>query len=586
MHGKCFTPEEVEEAVNLFFPSGVPEPPCAVASPQQAGAALKKRTKEVPPAAPRAPGLPETTGCRPGPVEPAPAPQFAAPGPPKQAPAQSSLPPPCFPGLEPHPQKGSASESLVPPAGELGPPAVDEKLELRVKGTGTHVRAHPPRLRAAASAIMLPLVCPSAEDVQEPPQKCAKVAATSSAEAAATARDAEQLASVKTLRVAEDPRLLGPFASVPRLLQPETVPRQTLRISAGRAAAAAGIHPYTDIGDLFLDFVYQDLPDLLLHDAESVGVQIVSPLLERARLLAQSGQAKKLEDAIRSSASAQGLEGVREAKRVVAETIEVAQREGKLTAEEAAELRNTLELECNLEFGERHEDAAIREYETRVGSPVYGQQRRVSMGLPEAGAAEALAHCFKMVQRKVLPPLPPEEKEKPPMPAESALAPFPHGSGTGSKESDDGAYFRLTGFVDGLVDLPWGDGVLETVVVEVKHRMGSIKDPPNIYDIVQLGSYCRFFGLARGHLVQCLREGIGPWATSPVGRLDVTELLYDEGAEHRRGWDDHILPGLYKAAAAVYAARSCRDTRLRLLAAEDPGKRAQLVGELCPHLGR
>merc|ERR1719353_493630 len=85
------------------------------------------------------------------------------------------------------------------------------------------------------------------------------------------------------------------------------------------------------------------------------------------------------------------------------QTIATAQGTGKLTEEEAAELTRTLEMEVNLDFGERYEDAAIEAYEKLVGRPVYGQQRRVSLSLPEAGPAEALAVTVPPLRKDVLP---------------------------------------------------------------------------------------------------------------------------------------------------------------------------------------
>ena len=43
---------------------------------------------------------------------------------------------------------------------------------------------------------------------------------------------------------------------------------------------------------------------------------------------------------------------------------------------QAAELQQTLELEVNLDFGARHEDAAIERYQRRINAEVYGQQHR------------------------------------------------------------------------------------------------------------------------------------------------------------------------------------------------------------------
>jgi len=359
---------------------------------------------------------------------------------------------------------------------------------------------------------------------------------------------------------------------IPRLLRSSTVPHQTLRISAGRAAAAAGIHPYTDVGDMFLEFVYQDLPDLLLRDAELAGVEVVSPVVERARLLAKSGKAKALEAAVRTGAEATWIEGARAAQTLVSNLVSGAEQAGQLTPEEGSDLRQALELEVNLGFGARHEDAAIEAYASQVGHQVYGQQRRVSIALPEAGPSAALAHTF-----------PPPRCD--PLPSSDCK--------TGPRdESAEPAYFRLTGFVDGLVDLPEessgkagqrAPARMRTLVVEVKHRMKTIKHPPNIYDVVQLCSYCRVFGLSCGHLVQCLREES---AGGPVGRLHVSSLDFSPGSRDRQGWDEHVLPALYKLSAAVYATRADEGARLQLLAAQSQEERAALVEGICSHLGR
>ena len=372
---------------------------------------------------------------------------------------------------------------------------------------------------------------------------------------------------------------------VPRLIRSAEIPRQILRISAGRAASAAGIHPWTDMGDLFLDFVYQDLPDVLLRDAMVVGLDVVHSEAERARLLAKSGEAVALEDALRRSAEADWVHTAIESRNIVSRLIDAAKCRGSLCAEEAQDLLQKLHLEINLEFGARHEAAAIRAYEAYVGSNVFGEQRRVFMGFPEVDSKEAL--------HRVLPSLRQE-----PLPREEVSTACEHGKGhsiheqfverDGSTGSADD-YFRLTGFVDGLVDLPRKQGqegsAYETVVVEVKHRMNKIQNPPNIYDVVQLCCYCRVFGLVQGHLVECLREeNLTMGISSSVGRLAVTVLDFSEGSPDRRGWDEHVLPALYNVAKAVYEIRNDEALRLRLLAAASTKDRNEFVRAFCPHI--
>lgn len=383
---------------------------------------------------------------------------------------------------------------------------------------------------------------------------------------------------------------------------------QLLRISAGRAAAAAGIHRWADIGEMFLELLYQDLPGLLLEDAKLAGVEVVAPAAERARLLGKSGEAEALESALKEAAAAPGIEGAQAARQAVSQVVAKAEELQRLSSQEAQELRQTLELEINLEFGARHEDNAIEVYEGRVGRKVYGQQHRVSVPMPAEGHLVALAQALP-------PPHPGVRPKDDLVQVDADRPPAPQSTGTGVNGSDrEGPrpFFRLTGFVDGLLDVPraspgpanpmtgqqqpWkaaSDASVpasaeanETLVVEVKHRMGKIKEPPEVYDIVQLCCYCRALGCTRGDLVQCLRTRSISCDGSIQQReiLHVTRVDFSEGSEDRKGWDQHVLPGLYATAAAVYKAREDQWLRLRILSAATPEERSQLVGELCPHL--
>lgn len=438
--------------------------------------------------------------------------------------------------------------------------AAAENPSLRLKGTfrmevrGRKQEALPTDLREE----------PAAKRTRPAPE----VTAEATAEAMAEAAPAEACFFVPDSDEETVPRQ-------PSLTVKPTEETQVLRISAGRAAAAAGIHPYADVGEMFLEFLYQDLPELLMQDAALAGVELVSPQAERARLLSKSGDALLLDKILKEAATAPGVEGAQVAREAVASAVTAAEEAKRLSPEEAQELRKTLELEINLEFGARHEDAALAAYEARLGRHVYGQQLRVSVPLPAEGAEAALGLAF-------LPPhLGLRPKEQDDVKAVKAV------------KAEVRPYFRFTGFVDALADVPRGSPapvaaaakraddaeLTETIVVEVKHRMGKIKDPPEIYDVVQLCSYCRALGCSRGDLVQCLRtKGAGD-----VGVLHVTRIDFSEGSPDRRGWDQHVLPNLYALASAVYSARKDLALRLQLLAAS-PEERLRIIGELCPHL--
>uniref|UniRef100_A0A7S4RY27 Uncharacterized protein n=1 Tax=Alexandrium monilatum TaxID=311494 RepID=A0A7S4RY27_9DINO len=597
VHGKRFSVGEVEEAIERSSASRKPDaakdalplPP----APRGRGR-LEARVPTPARSAAQQARAPGSGGASPGTGSAAAGlattpPADAASTPRKPAPTLRK-PPSAGEILQHAASSGNLGQDAQPAAASTD--AAEEKVSLCLRGTRMDVRANPPRLSAAvkrAAAAASAVVDVSEDEHCGPPGEPAKKRRR---QQDASAPQESSLGSSSHLQVeqaaggAEDSEMeiieFGTFG-VPRLLRSAAVPQQTLRISAGRAAAAAGIHPYADVGDLFLEFVYQDLPDLLLRDANLAGVEIVSPAAERAKLMAKSGEMEALEAALHSAAAAAWVEGARDAQRAVGRATAAAEQAGRLTTEEAGELRRMLELEIILEFGARHEDAAIDVYSQQVGQPVYGQQRRVSLALPAAGPAEALQRALPPLRAEPLPRQEPAEQKG----GEA-------GGARGASSGGPDAYFRLTGFVDGLVDLPRehpggvGSGhATETLVVEVKHRIGSIKTPPNLYDIVQLCSYCRVYGLSHGHLVQCLREesATQPFGT-PVGKLHITKLDFSEGSPDRKGWDHHVLPALYAVAAAVYAARSDEMTRLRLLVAATPEERTALVGSLCPHLER
>ena len=510
----------------------------------------------------------------------------------KQSFGEQALPQVTLAVQQPIPKEPSSSELLQHAASsacleQTNPAALSmpgitpatENMSIGLRGAKIEVRANPPRLkgrtekrsRSAPSTV-------DTVDVDTLPGEPAKKRSRTEA--------------VVVEKVPDEHIVDFPLFAVPRLPAVASVPQQTLRISAGRAAAAAGLHPFTDISDLFVEFLYQDLPDLLLRDAAIVGVEIISPEAEKASLLAKSGTMEILNEAVRTANTANWLTLVREQQKLVTDTVGGAETAGELTQEEAADLKRMLEMEISCDFGARHEDAAIDAYAGQVAAEVYGQQRRVSMAFPRCNPEEALLHTLPPLRDS---PLPREEQQRGSTSHGDSGCVVATGDESTKDHTPDAAHFRLTGFVDGLVDLTLqvkpgeqrSASAPRTVVVEVKHRMAKIKEPPNLYDVIQLCCYCRVFGLSRGHLVQCLREESPSFCQPPgctVGQLHVTDLDFSFGSSDRKGWDEHVLPALYKITDAVYAARSDETTRLRLLAAENPEARRAIVTDLCPHL--
>ena len=161
----------------------------------------------------------------------------------------------------------------------------------------------------------------------------------------------------------------------------------------------------------------------------------------------------------------------------------------------------------------------------------------------------------KLVQRTALAPSPcrglqssgmgssPHE-DKPPG-AVSQKAAYP-------KERGEGAMFLLVGFVDGT-----SEEAGRKLVVEMKHRMRKVYEPPPFRDTVQLCIYLRMLGCGEGDLVQCVRTG------AKAERVSITRTRLE--GEHDRGWREAVRPRLYRFAEAIYKFREDDNLRYRFL---------------------
>eukprot|EP00932_Pfiesteria_piscicida_P019341 SRR837773.6166.p2 GENE.SRR837773.6166~~SRR837773.6166.p2 ORF type:complete len:185 (-),score=42.93 SRR837773.6166:293-847(-) len=143
------------------------------------------------------------------------------------------------------------------------------------------------------------------------------------------------------------------------------------------------------------------------------------------------------------------LAEARAAQAAIRELVAAARGAGRLEPAEADDLRETLESEVNLEFGARHEDAALAAFAATVQRPVYGEQRRVSVPLPLEGAEAALGTVFPTPHSRCLSAL---DAEKAAAAAAEAAGGALAAEAAAAPKAEP--YFRLTGFVDALVDLP------------------------------------------------------------------------------------------------------------------------------------
>ncbi|KAJ8574555.1 hypothetical protein ON010_g4659 [Phytophthora cinnamomi] len=140
------------------------------------------------------------------------------------------------------------------------------------------------------------------------------------------------------------------------------------------------------------------------------------------------------------------------------------------------------------------------------------------------------------------------------------------------EESPDG-YFSICGMVDGVADAltisaddEWG---LTPVVVEVKNRVRGFRDPPPLYDHIQLAVYMKMLGVEHGDLVQCM-YGADSCPNIQVSRvsLGVAPLCLPASSTEQRQrdiWTEVIVPRLYAFTAAVQKLRNEELLRLAFL---------------------
>ncbi|CAM9904325.1 unnamed protein product [Pylaiella littoralis] len=176
------------------------------------------------------------------------------------------------------------------------------------------------------------------------------------------------------------------------------------------------------------------------------------------------------------------------------------------------------------------------------------------------------------------------------------------GAETTLRERRKNACFVVVGAVDGVAEevteAPEDAETWETrrVVVEVKNRMHRARNPPPLYDQIQLVTYMLMIGAPAGDLVQFVKTGAGRGS----GRRGAAENEKDSRAtagdvlvsrvelncrtyRHREHWEGTILPRLYEFARMVYRFRGDDLRRWRYLLAAPEEQREMLV-ECCPYL--
>lgn len=346
------------------------------------------------------------------------------------------------------------------------------------------------------------------------------------------------------------PPSAGSASSARRLeeLKPE---EQVLRLRASEISALAGLHPFKDVLELLDRHIYQDLPHLQAEDCASCGLVLMTKEEEFEELVGLAGPEAALLRQVHSnsfSAAVQTTQDVDRRRSDITDVLERVAARGRVGAEEVTLLRNHMTYSLATEYGKRHEDAGIKQYEATHGVQVHSQNDTL------------LAWTFPRDPTAVSWDKPPPLQVTPLRPEAMAHARGGPGEsegempGNGEAGGSDGAarvspgqesplgtdgcaplgvpngrlealvsvpgvcqgrarslrgpdaWFRVCGVMDGLteaLDASDDDPAawrLRTTVVEVKHRVApaNVQDPPPFHDTLQLLTYMLMLDGARG----------------------------------------------------------------------------------------
>ncbi|KAG6591124.1 uncharacterized protein IUM83_11279 [Phytophthora cinnamomi] len=357
-----------------------------------------------------------------------------------------------------------------------------------------------------------------------------------------------------------------------------------LRFSASKVALVTGLHDFGDPAEQLLDCVYQDREELLARDAARLRLRVVSKDEVLELLVRKSGAAAapQLRAALRWARDRAAPAHVEAAQRLLAgvdRRLAEAQQSRKLAQGEAREARKLLAGEIHMSVGARNESLALQAYERQTGSKVRLTNEHFYFltfpAPPTADGEEALVDYSLLAeqsQRTVI------RKRQSRQAAESVATvdltteDSDEDESVEEEESPDG-YFSICGMVDGVADAltisaddEWG---LTPVVVEVKNRVRGFRDPPPLYDHIQLAVYMKMLGVEHGDLVQCM-YGADSCPNIQVSRvsLGVAPLCLPASSTEQRQrdiWTEVIVPRLYAFTAAVQKLRNEELLRLAFL---------------------
>ncbi|CAH0492503.1 unnamed protein product [Peronospora farinosa] len=351
-----------------------------------------------------------------------------------------------------------------------------------------------------------------------------------------------------------------------------------VRFSASKVALVTGLHEFGDIMEAFLECVYQDREELLVSDAARLQLHLVSKDEELELLVQKSGAAAapQLRAALcwaRDKVTPANMDVVQRLLIDVDQRLKVAHKSKKLANDEAQEVRKLLAEKIHTSAGTRNELLALEAYERQTGSKVRHTNEHFYFLtfplLPKTNRvknAEEVSIDYSLLD---------EQCQRTRIPRKQRMLESETMNLTMEDEKEERStdgYFSICGMVDGITDALTisadDEWEMMPVVVEIKNRMRGFRNPPPLFDHIQLAVYMKMLGVEHGDLVECIYNATSN-PTIRVSRvsLGVAPLCLPMSSTGRGRdiWTEVIVPRLYAFTATVQKLRDEELLRLAFL---------------------
>lgn len=327
---------------------------------------------------------------------------------------------------------------------------------------------------------------------------------------------------------------------------------QILRISCSDIAGVTGFNPWSKIDELFEKYLYQDLDELMVQDAENLDTEFLTTEQEIQKILQKIDVKDKLElealDSVTKDSTV--LNSHVKAEDMLKQIQQLMKESGivsKISTTELKFIENEFRGRVRKNYGIHCENTSLDKYEHVIGFPVVERNMETVkmkvMPLQSQVESNSLSRAASLGAASSL-----SESVEDYSPVD-AFAVLLNGSKRQSKEQALAAAlgvkkrravvrpsFVLVGRVDGIsyqLDMSSDDPAQWTkankVVVEMKNRVRSISSPPPLYEQIQLVSYMIMLDCPYGDLVQAMARKDTPRAavsvsTAPIEQPSSAEL--------------------------------------------------------------